>query len=579
MCGIAAIAGSKDAERRVGRMINRLRHRGPDGEGIWTDNAGGVSLGQRRLSILDLSVQGRQPMTSANGRFVLTYNGEVYNYRELRSELADYPFHSQTDTEVVLAAWVRWGEACLDRLIGMFAFVVWDTHARTLIAVRDRFGVKPLYVASLEEGGIALASEIKALHTAGVPATADPVTWSTYLATGLHEHSTRTFWSGVSAVPAGTILHWEAGKPATLRRWYDLAARVGQDVDPRSEATVREEYLGLLEDSVRLRFRSDVPVGINLSGGLDSSTLLGVVRAVQGADSDVKAFTFVCDDERYDELPWVQGMLEQTKHSLITCTLRPDEVPALAARMMVAQEEPFGGLPTLAYGKIFEAARAAGVIVLLDGQGMDEQWAGYDYYRSVTDDKKPAPIVQGAKDPAVRPECLTPDLRRLVEPFTPPSPFPDRLRNLQLRDALHTKIPRALRFNDRVSMAASTELREPFLDHRLFELAMKQPADRKIRGDVGKHLLREITTSLVPAGLRLAPKRALQTPQREWLRGPLRSWAGEQIEAGLAAHSDWFDIPAAHHAWNSYVAGEGDNSFWVWQWLSVGLAAQRGELS
>lgn len=576
MCGIAVITGSNDAEATVNRMIKRMRHRGPDGDGSWTDRAHGVALGQCRLSILDLSAHGRQPMISADGRYVLTYNGEVYNYRELREALADYPYRSQTDTEVVLAAWARWGEDCLDRLVGMFAFVIWDTHSRRLTAVRDRFGVKPLYVASLGNGGLALASEIKALHTAGVPAAPDPVAWSTYLTTGLHDHSTRTFWSGVSAVPAGTILRWEADKTPTIHRWYDLATRIGPELDPRSEATVREEYLALLHDSVRLRFRSDVPVGINLSGGLDSSTLLGAVHAVQGPDSDVKAFTFLCDDKRYDELPWVQGMLEHTNHPLITSTLRPEEVPELAANVWAAQEEPFGGLPTLAYGKLFASARAEGVLVLLDGQGMDEQWAGYDYYRAAANDDRAVPIVQGARDPAVRPDCLSPSFTRLAEPFTSPAPFSDRLRNLQLRDALHTKIPRALRFNDRVSMASSTELREPFLDHRLFELALRQPAERKIRGDVGKYMLRELTASMVPAGLRLSPKRPLQTPQREWLRGPLRSWASAQINAGLQAHAEWFDATAVRQAWDNYVAGQGDNSFWVWQWLSVGFAMQPG---
>lgn len=563
MCGIVAIAGDREARERVSRAIPTLRHRGPDATGAW--HARGVALGHLRLSIIDLSEAGQQPMTTSDGRYTIVFNGEVYNYLELRAELPDYAFRSSSDSEVVLAAWATWGEACLARFLGMFAFAIWDAVEQRLVAVRDRFGVKPLYVAQLPDGGIALASEIKALRAAGVETTPDVAAWATYLATGALD-GTRTFWSGIEALPAGGLLVWRAGEVRANRQWYDLAARTAE-LDDRPIDVVRTEYLGLLASSVRLRFRSDVPVGINLSGGVDSSTLLGLVHAVQGADSDVKVFTFTTGDDRYDELPWVQAMLARTRHPLVTCELTPAEVPELAARIAIAQDEPFGGLPTLAYAALFARARREGVIVLLDGQGMDEQWAGYDYYRG-TD---PAPVVQGSADPAVRVDCLAPELRALAVPLVPAAPFPDRLRNLQLRDLLVTKLPRALRYNDRVSMAASTELREPFLDHRLVELALRQPADRKIRGDQGKWLLREIAADLLPDRVRYAPKRALQTPQREWLRGPLRSWADGLLETAFAQRGEWFDVPAARNAWHEYADGRGDNSFWVWQWLSVAL--------
>jgi asparagine synthase (glutamine-hydrolysing) len=564
MCGIVAIVGEPDARDRIARAVQTLHHRGPDGSGVW--HAGPIALGHTRLRIIDLSDAGRQPMTSANGRYTIVFNGEVYNYLELRAELDGYPFVSKSDTEVVLAAWLTWGEACLDRFIGMFAFAVWDATQQKLVAVRDRFGVKPLYIGRLPAGGIVVASEIKALRAAGVETGADRGAWATYLATGALDGS-RTFWRGVEAIPAGCLVTWRAGQLSSTRRWYDLAARVGPDYDERPESDVRDEYLALLDQSVRLRFRSDVPVGINLSGGVDSSTLLGLVHAVQGAESQVEVFTFATGDARYDELPWVEAMLARTRHPLVTCMLSPGDVPALATRIAEVEDEPFGGLPTLAYANLFARARERGVIVLLDGQGMDEQWAGYDYYRTAG----AAPVVQGTVEPAVRVDCLSPELRALVDSPSPHAPFSDRLRNLQLRDLLVTKLPRALRFNDRASMAASTELREPFLDHRLVELALRQPEDRKIRGDQGKFLLREIAASLLPDQVRHAPKRALQTPQREWLRGPLRDWANSLIESAFALRADWFDVPLARQAWRDYTDGSGDNSFWVWQWLSIGL--------
>jgi asparagine synthase (glutamine-hydrolysing) len=580
VCGIVAVAAAHEAQTVAERGIRTLHHRGPDAAGVWTEAVQGVALGHARLSIVDLSDAGRQPMVSADGRYVLTFNGEIYNYVELREELADYPFRSRTDSEVLLAAWCRWGERALDRLVGMFAFVVWDTVERRLVAVRDRFGVKPLYIAELPSGGVALASEIKALHVMGVPIVDDETTWATFLCTGLTDFSIRTFWRDIRAVEAGTYVEWSADRGTRTTRWYDLAARVGPDLDRRSEADVKAEYRALLESSVRLRFRSDVPVAINLSGGVDSSVLLGLVHAVQGPDSDVNVFTFATGDPQYDELPWVRSMLERTKHPLVPCILTPDEVPELAAKIADVEDEPYGGLPTLAYSKIFAEARARGVIVLLDGNGLDEQWAGYDYYVNAVVGARDAGIVQGTTtSPPVLSDVISPDLRARSIAFTAPERFPDRLRNLQLRDALATKIPRGLRFNDRISMAASTELREPFLDHRLFELALRQPQERKLRSGTTKYLLRELASDLVPDGVRLAPKRPVQTPQREWLRGPLRSWADALIDVGLRARAGWFDVGAARAAWQAYQNGEGNNSYWVWQWLSIGLLAQRRAVS
>ncbi|HKC25358.1 MAG TPA: asparagine synthase (glutamine-hydrolyzing) [Thermoanaerobaculia bacterium] len=568
MCGIAAVAGPRATRAALAAMVARQRHRGPDGDGVWLDDHEPAGLGHDRLAILDLSLAGAQPMRSADGRYVIVFNGEVYNYLELRRELAGYPFTSATDTEVVLAAWERWGPDALDRFVGMFAFVLWDVWERRLVAARDRFGVKPLYYHEGPDGTLFLASEIKALFAAGVPARPDESTWATYLAYGLHDQGERTFWQGVRQLRAGHVLTLDHGL-LRVEPWYDLTERT-RELDTRPEATVIEEYRSLLLESVRLRFRSDVPVGIDLSGGLDSSLLLGLVQAVQGEESDVLAFTFVTGDPRYDELPWVSAMLERTRHPSVVCRLAPQDVPSLASSMQSFQDEPYGGLPTLAYGRLFEEARARGVVVLLDGQGIDEQWAGYDYYRSAADPS--ASIVQATKGNPARPDCLVSEFRALAVPLAPERPFPDALRNLQLRDAHATKLPRALRFNDRASMRASTELREPFLDHRLFELALRQPAERKVGPEGGKLLLRKIARTLIPDGIAEAPKRPLQTPQREWLRGPLARWAEEQVEAALErVGGAWLDADAVRGALRGYRERGGESSFFLWQWIGLGL--------
>lgn len=578
MCGIAGIFGNNLEQAQLVAMVQAQDHRGPDATGLWRSANGSAGIAHNRLSIIDLSEAGRQPMSNHDNRLRIVFNGEIYNYLELRAELSDYPYRSHSDTEVILAAYERWGENCLDRFIGMFAFLIWDDDRQKLFAARDRFGVKPLNYHLKEDGSLLIASEIKALFAAGIDAKPDETSWADYLNSGLYDHSERTFWRGVNSLPAGHSLTWQRGN-LQITHWYDLAARVGDSFDQRAEAEVQEEYLSLLTDSVRLRFRSDVPVGINLSGGLDSSTLLGVVQAVQGAESDVKAFTFVTGDANYDELPWVRQMLARTNHPAMVCKLDAGDVPRLAESVQQHQDEPFGGLPTLAYARVFERARQEGVIVLLDGQGMDEQWAGYDYYQTAAASALAVgsvSVIQGTKDRPVKPECLQKDFLSLAKGFNVPQPFPDRLRNLQYRDAMFTKIPRALRFNDRISMRASTELREPFLDHRLFELALRQPPERKIGEGVGKLMLRRIAAGLLPQGVVQAPKRPLQTPQREWLRGELRDWAAAQIEHALKGWgADWLDAKTVRAAWQNYQAGESDNSFYIWQWINLGLMNQR----
>jgi len=545
------------------------RHRGPDDEGVYLDPECVAGLAHNRLSIIDLSPAGHQPMSNYDGQVWIAFNGEIYNYEELRAELSGYPFRSRSDTEVILAAYERWGEGCLDRFIGMFAFLIWDGRRRRLFAARDRFGVKPLYYSQQADGTIWAASEMKALWQAGIAQAADECAWATYLATGYSDHSPRTFWKGICALRAGHYLTWQDGR-VELVCWYDPARASGPEYDDRPADVVEEEYLSLARECVRLRFRSDVPVAINLSGGLDSSILLGIVDQTGGGASDVKAYTFVTGDPAYDELPWARRMLAQTRHESVACQLDADTVPELAETMMRYQEAPYGGIPTLAYSRLFQRAKSEGVTVLLDGQGMDEQWAGYDYYAQAGDGA--TRMVQGTTGSSTLADCLTPGFRALAEPFDPPRPYGDSLRNLQYRDIRYTKLPRALRFNDRASMCFSTELREPFLDHRLVELGLRQPKEHKIVDGIHKWLLRRIAARVAPGAGHQAGKRPVQTPQREWLRGPLRGWAGASIERALAAYGGcWLDVHAVRNAWSKFLNGESDNSFYIWQWISLAM--------
>lgn len=569
MCGFIAIAGNSINDKRLKKAINTLNHRGPDAEGIWHSPSKKCALAHKRLKVIDLTEDANQPMIDQTGRYTIVFNGEIYNYLELREELKkDYKFKSKSDTEVLLAAYSKWKETALDKLIGMFAFAIWDEKEKSLFACRDRFGVKPLYYTKLNKGKIALASEIKAIHALGLPRKPNDKTWATYLAHGLYNHNEATFWEDVRTLLPGHAMLCKDGNIKTWK-WYDLSGCIGKSEDARKEEDVIDEYKALLKESISLRFRSDVPVGINLSGGLDSSILLRLTDLFNKKGKSAPIFTFITGDKRYDELPWVKKMLKKGSHSHYTCMLKPKDVPDLAGKVQWHQDEPFGGLPTLAYANVFESAKKAGVTVLLDGQGLDEQWAGYDYYAR---EANPWPI-QGTDTMLTRPKTLIPEFCALAEQFNKTLPFQDKLRNLQYRDIRYSKLPRAMRFNDRISMMHSTELREPFLDHRLFELALRQPRDRKIQNGTHKWLLRKLIAKLLPKGLAKMPKHPVQTPQREWLRGPLREWAGAAIKKAIQNYGNtWLDVKKVKKEWETYQKKGANNSFYIWQWINIGIS-------
>ena len=575
MCGIAGIVtkGTRPEKPIVERMTQVLAHRGPDAQGVWLED--GIALGSRRLSIFDLSSAGNQPMHSDDERFVIAHNGEVYNFPELRDELGG-EFRSDTDTEVVLKAFAKWGDGSLDRFNGMFAFAIWDRHDKVLTIARDRFGIKPLYYA-FWEGNFYFASEIKALAAAGVPMEPDEATWSLYLTKGLYDHGERTFFQSVKRLLPGHILKMDSAGDCKISCWYNLAERTAnQPLDARPDKEVAQEVLELMEDAVRLRFRADVPVGICVSGGLDSSLLVGLLRKIFGIETKIHAYHYATGDPQYDETQWAKQMLQGCHHALHVTTLRPEEVPSLAREVAYFQEEPFGGLNSLASVRLFENAQREGAIVLLGGEGLDEQWAGYDYYRqALTSAAQPEAVgpVQASRSKSTRPHCLAEAFRDKAGDVDFPALYHEPVKNWLHRDLKYAKIPRALRFVDRTSSQNSSELRVPFLDHRLVELAFQQPVDRMIRQDVQKYLPREIASSLLPSAVTTAPKRPVQTPQREWLRGPLRGWVEECLASPAVQTSGWFDTKAIQQEWESYLTGRDDNSFFVLQWISVALNA------
>lgn len=570
MCAIAGIAGEActNKDDKVLKMLESMIHRGPDHTEV-RKVADHIFFGHNRLSIIDLHASANQPFVSEDDRFTIVFNGEIYNYTELRTQLLPYfSFRTSSDTEVLLAAYRKWGTQCLEKLIGMFSFAIWDNVENVMFAARDRFGVKPFYYCETNNTFL-FASEIKALWTAGIPRVRNQKVWSTYFVYGSYGMPEETFWLGIKQLPAGHSLILKNGSLQIIR-WYNFHDRI-QNIQPEwnnaDESVITERYRELLRESILLRFRSDVPVGFNVSGGIDSSLLLTLIKNLYPDNASINAFTFYTGNPEYDELPWVKMLMDTTRYPLHEIQLLAKDVPVFAEEMAILQDEPYGGVPTLAYSTLFKEARKHNTIVLLDGQGMDEAWAGYDYYQSGS-----GSIVQGVTSSPFRPDVFTEEFLQLAERPHYPTPFGENLLNLQYRDLFFTKIPRALRFNDRVAMKYSTELREPFLDHRLVEMAFSLPLHYKIQGKTGKYLLRKIGKELLPENIRLAPKRALQTPQREWLARELREWADSEINS--FASSDGVESKKLIREWDNYCRQGSDNSFYIWQFINSALLAK-----
>jgi len=593
-------------------MVHSLRHRGPDANAqriLSTDRPETrVGLGHARLSILDLSDAGLQPMTDPSGGLTVIHNGEIYNYLELRDELGGAGrFRTRTDTEVLLAAYERWGEACVDHFNGMFAFALWDARRQRLFCARDRLGIKPFHY-TWSAGCFIFASEVRALFAAGVHAEADVSTWADYLVHGVYDHDERTFFENVHSLPPGEVLALEGpqvGAPepgsCTRRRYWSLSDVADSPLGDEQNAIKTLEEL--LADAVRIRLRSDVTVGVNLSGGLDSSALMTTIDDLVGSGAQVETFTAGFDDPRYDETEFADAVPHQAAWVRNLERVGEEKCRGLLEEVARHQSAPFGGVATIAYHALHGKARERGVTVLLEGQGVDELLGGYAYFRPLRyldlieggaereaaieadlfgDDLQASVALaraelEGAPTPYqdgswhLRPGCIHPDLVALAGPRpTFERPFGSHLLNGLHRDLRHTKLPRVLRMNDRLSMAFGRELREPFLDHRLVEFAFRLPGHLKIGGGQAKVLLRRLLSKRqVPSGVHTASKRAVVTPQREWLRGPWSAIVRDALASAALRDRGWVLPEVATGEFERFLAGEGDNAFFLWQWIMV----------
>jgi asparagine synthase (glutamine-hydrolysing) len=613
MCGICGLVagereGAPDLEA-VARMSARIAHRGPDDDGLF--HAGPVALAARRLSIIDLA-HGHQPISSEDGSVVVVQNGEIYNYRELKRELQGrgHRFATDCDTEVLVHLYEEEGEGFVERLRGMFAIALWDKPRQRLLLARDRFGIKPLYYRH-KDGGLSFASELKAmLEQPGFSRQIDPEAVAAYLAFNSIP-APLTIFAEARKLPPGHLLAWEAGE-IELRRFARPGAIPGGGVREGSAEELAAELREVLDDSVRAHLVADVPVGVLLSGGVDSGALAAL--ASRHASEPVKTFSIGFEEAGFDELSRARQVAERygtDHHELI---LRPDGVELLP-KLVEAFDEPFGDSSALPTYLVSQLA-AEHVKTALSGEGGDELFGGY--YTYVADllarrvgrlaalarplaealpsragrvgfDYKAKRFARAAALPPLErhhgwKEIFSPEARATLAPgasaWDPLDLYRERyaetagadpLARMQDLDLGIYLVDDLLVKTDRLSMAHSLELRVPFLDQRVAELAFALPRKLKVRGFDKKRLLRRALEPLLPREVVHGRKQGFSIPLAAWLRGPLEPFAREVLAPSALARQGLLDPTAVAPILDRHCSGREDLSRQIWGLMALTL--------
>ena len=650
MCGITGMWSTRTHEscvERVRSMTAALQHRGPDDSGVHCV-AGGPVLGHRRLSILDLSPLGHQPMQSPCGRYCITYNGEIYNFREIRRELEQrqHRFNSDSDTEVILAAYAEWGLEAVARLRGMFAFALWDGSSQQLHLCRDRFGVKPLYYTGSQQL-LAFASEPKALHGVGLTGgEVDPAALCEFVQFG-YVSAPRSLYAAVRAVRPGTILSFDSRLEPSERTYWSAselysAARVTparETIRALPEAELLERVESELSEAFRYRLVSDVPVGLFLSGGIDSSLVAALLASVPG--TTLRTFTIGYGGSEFDESGYARTVASHLGAQHTEFTVSEDEALALFFRLNDIADEPIGDsslIPTL---MVSELARRH-VKVALSADGADELFGGYARYAACARYavrngtlERALRLLSGEVLSRVPPRWIAAayrvtrrenqrfagiedklrkfinlsragdtfsGYRATVSEWTPAQSSQLGVRSQEFetelaqsfRAADHTDdASRFMHFDltrylpgdlltkvDRASMAVSLEAREPFLDHKLAPLAIALPLEWKLRDGQNKYILRRLLDRHYPAGLFDRPKHGFSAPVAKWLRGPLRGVLEEELAPRRVREAGLLDEQAVQRAVAQFLTGGTSTSAaGVWFLLQLQRWAYRWLLS
>ncbi|MGE5517544.1 MAG: asparagine synthase (glutamine-hydrolyzing) [Bacteroidota bacterium] len=625
MCGIAGWIDREAAPIGPGvieAMTNAIAHRGPDGAGRWDGGAGGgrwrLSLGHRRLAIIDIE-GGAQPMVAPGGRAVLVFNGEIYNFVELRTELeaAGHRFHTSSDTEVLLAAYLQWGADCVQRLRGMFAFALWDAARERLFLARDRFGKKPLYLWQDGDGALVFGSEIKALLAhPRVPAELDRASVAEYLA-WRYVPGPHTLFAGIRKLPPGSWAMWEHGRLTEASYWSPPDA--GDRPIKAMPADPVAEFTDLLDECVRIRMVSDVPYGAFLSGGLDSSAVVALMS--RHSPLPVNTFSVGYAEANYSELKYARQVADQFHTNHHELVIAADDVIADLPRLTSFRDAPVAEPADVPVHRLSRAARDT-VKMVLTGEGSDELLGGYPKHRaealvaayhravpvvlhrlvveplantlpygfrrvktvvtalSLRDPRQRLPAWFAALAPAEASKLLA---LEVPERTLDPRPFRVAKRQSPLRRALTfdqvSWLPdNLLERGDRMTMAASIEARMPFMDHELANYLARLPDTCRVRGLTGKWLLRQAMAPVLPTAVLHRPKVGFRVPVNLWFQGRLRDWVTELLLSSNSATRDWYRVDRLARLVDDHVSGRHNHEKALWMLVTLELFQRQYQL-
>jgi len=561
MCGFLCVAG-KDFDNF--KYSKSLFHRGPDSNGKFISIKNELVFHHERLKIIDLTDKGSQPFYSADCSIILVFNGAIYNFIELRKELKEYNFESNSDTEVIVASYLKWGEKCLEKFNGMFSFILFDQRKNILFGARDRFGVKPLYFQKFE-GNYIFASEIQAIHKLTNSKIPNFRTWSDYLSQGIYDHNEQTFWQDVEKIMPGSSFTFNF-KVLKIKKWYDISNRVNiNNYDNLEQSDALKKFEELFTDSINIRLRSDVEIGFCLSSGLDSSLLLKAIG--DKLPGPFKTFTYTTKDNKYDEYSKLSNFFMRDIFKKEKVIFEPSDISEYFKKITFQQTEPFGGYPNIGMYKIFERASENKIKVMFDGNGLDEAFAGYSYYSDNFTNVNLGSF-QGSSDYSFCDEYLNTDFSNSFQKAEKFTTNPANLREFQILDITKRKLPRALRFLDLISMNSSIEVRNPFLDYRLMEFGVGLNSNLKLGNLKTKILPRIYSQKFFGNHFLVRPKQSTQTPQSEWIKFENRAFLEDMIDAlSGGVFSNIIDIDKVM---SSLKDKKIKNNFYLYQIMSLG---------
>ena len=567
MCGIAGYINFKnkiDNSLKIQPIIKSIKHRGPDNTGYWLSKQKNVILVNTRLAIQDLSKKGNQPLVSQDGRYVIVFNGEIYNFKILTEKLAEFKFQSNSDTEVLLNMYIKYNYKCLDYLDGMFAFAIYDNKEKKIFCARDKFGIKPFYYF-YDKKKFCFSSEIKTLSFMGVHREHNNKAVLRYLNSEYHEHQFETFYKNIYKIKSGNYIVIDKTGKFSQKNYFNFKNKYKSIQIPSNKDEKIEVIRKLIFRSVEKSLVADVPISVAASGGLDSSILQVILKQL-GKKIDLISFIF--KEKKFSEENYIKKISRKTQFNYKTICITPKSFKENLKESINILEEPFSGLPIISY--LLCVKELARTKVILDGTGLDEANFGYDKYLNSNVNQNNLNFAQDGSV-SVQNNIIHSNLKKCDETYKFTKPFKDKFRNDMYSDLYYLKLPRALKFRDKLGMRFGKEIRPCFLDEELILTLLKLDYQYHYKNGFSKRILRDAFKDDLSKEIAFAKKRNIQTPQTSWLREEMFNWLKNFLYKSEIWDMNWINKDQFYKNLDLFKRKKIHNSFFIWKMINLEL--------